>query len=45
MAIHAFGSNAVDWEERVGLGWLRGERLARLRAQPDRSELGALAAC
>jgi Xaa-Pro dipeptidase len=42
MAIHTFGSNAVDWEERVDLARLRDERLARLRAQLDRSELGAL---
>jgi Xaa-Pro dipeptidase len=42
MAIHTFGSNAVDWEERVDLARLRDERLARLRAQLERSELGAL---
>ena len=42
MAIHTFGPNAVDWEERVDLGRLRDERLARLRAQLERSELGAL---
>jgi Xaa-Pro dipeptidase len=42
MAIHTFGSNAVDWEQRVDLARLRDERLARLRAQLDRSELGAL---
>jgi len=42
MAIHTFGSNAVDWEERVDLVRLRDERLARLRAQLERSELGAL---
>ena len=42
MAIHTFGSSAVDWEERVDLARLRDERLARLRAQLDRSELGAL---
>src|SRR6202046_5181779 len=42
MAIHTFGPNAVDWEERVDLARLRDERLARLRAQLDRSELGAL---
>ena len=42
MAIHTFGSNAVDWEQRVDLPRLRSERLARLRAQLDRSELGAL---
>ena len=42
MAIHTFGPNAVDWEQRVDLDRLRSERLARLRAQLDRSELGAL---
>ena len=42
MAIHTFGSNAVDWEERVDLGRLRSERLARLKAQLERSELGGL---
>src|SRR6201996_3573558 len=42
MAIATFGPNAVDWEERVDLARLRAERLARLRAQLDRSDLGAL---
>ncbi|MFL6077171.1 MAG: M24 family metallopeptidase, partial [Mycobacteriales bacterium] len=42
MAIRTFGPNAVDWEERVDLARLRDERLARLRAALDRSELGAL---
>src|ERR1022692_3834495 len=42
MAIHTFGSNAVDWEERVDLARLRSERLARLKAQLERSELGGL---
>ncbi len=42
MAIRTFGPNAVDWEERVDLDRLRRERLARLRAALDRSELGAL---
>src|SRR6201995_1037744 len=42
MAIPTFGPNAVDWEERVALTRLRAERLARLRAQLDRSDLGAL---
>jgi Xaa-Pro dipeptidase len=42
VAIHTFGPNAVDWEQRVDLPRLRSERLARLRAQLDRSELGAL---
>src|SRR5512142_2267198 len=42
MAIHTYGPSAVDWEERVDLARLRDERLARLRAQLDRSDLGAL---
>ncbi len=37
-----FGQNAVDWEDRIDLGRLRTERLARLNAQLERSELGAL---
>jgi Xaa-Pro dipeptidase len=42
MAIPTFGTNAVDWEERVNLPRLRDERLARLKAQLERSELGGL---
>jgi Xaa-Pro aminopeptidase len=42
MAIRTFGSNAVDWEERVDLDRLRRERLARLKSALDASELGAL---
>ena len=42
MAIPTFGPNAVDWEERIDLPRLRDERLARLRAQLEQSELGAL---
>src|SRR5215469_13974211 len=42
MAIHTYGSNAVDWEQRVDLGRLRTERLARLTAQLEASSLGAL---
>jgi Xaa-Pro dipeptidase len=42
MAIPTFGPNAVDWEERVNLPRLRDERLARLKAQLERSELGGL---
>src|SRR5438552_10579773 len=37
-----FGQNAVDWENRVDLGRLRAERLARLNAELERSDLGAL---
>jgi Xaa-Pro aminopeptidase len=42
MGIRTYGPNAVDWEQRVDLDRLRTERLARLKASLDRSELGAL---
>ena len=42
MAIRTYGPNAVDWEERVNLDRLRNERVARLKAELDRSELGGL---
>src|SRR3954453_16472481 len=42
MAIRTYGTNAVDWEERVDLDRLRGDRLARLRAQLESSDLAAL---
>src|SRR5947207_5682422 len=42
MAIHTYGPAAVDWEQRADLPRLRAERLARLRAELERSELGAL---
>jgi Xaa-Pro aminopeptidase len=42
MGIRTYGPNAVDWEERVDFDRLRTERLARLQAALDRSELGAL---
>jgi Xaa-Pro aminopeptidase len=42
MAIRTFGPNAVDWEQRVDLTRLRGERLARLKATLEASDLGAL---
>jgi Xaa-Pro dipeptidase len=42
VATRTFGTNAVDWEERVDFARLRSERLARLKAELDRSELGAL---
>src|SRR5882724_1343174 len=44
MAIHTYGPAAVDWEQRADLARLRTERLARLRAELERSELGALLA-
>jgi Xaa-Pro dipeptidase len=42
MGIRTYGPNAVDWEERVDMDRLRGQRLERLKASLDRSELGAL---
>jgi len=42
MAIHTYGTNNVDWETRVDTDRLRRERLARLRAELERSELGAV---
>lgn len=42
MSIRTFGTNAVDWEERIDLDRLRDERLAKLRAALDVSELGSL---
>lgn len=38
------GPNAVDWEERVELGRLRDDRLVRLKAQLETSDLGAVLA-
>src|ERR1051325_2213373 len=37
-----FGPNTVDWEPRLDVGRLRAERLARLRAELERTDLGAL---
>jgi Xaa-Pro aminopeptidase len=42
MAIRTFGLNSVDWEERVDLDRLRRDRLARLRSELERSDLGAV---
>src|ERR1700752_497023 len=44
MGIPTFGPNTVDWEIRIDMDRLRTERLARLRAQLERSELGAVLA-
>ncbi|RLV47971.1 aminopeptidase P family protein [Nocardioides mangrovicus] len=38
------GTNAVDWEQRISYDRLRSERLARLRAELEASDLGALLA-
>src|SRR3954470_9415093 len=40
----SFGTNAVDWEERIRFDRLREERLTRLKAELDRSDVGALLA-
>jgi len=42
MGIHTFGSSSVDWESRIDMSQLRTERLARLQAELERSNLGAL---
>ena len=42
MGIATYGTNSVDWEHRLDMDRLRIDRLARLRAELDRSELGAL---
>ena len=42
MAIGTYGTNAVDWEQRIDLDRLRRDRLARLNEKLERSELGAL---
>jgi Xaa-Pro aminopeptidase len=38
------GTNAVDWEARIDVDRLREDRLGRLKAELERSELGALLA-
>src|SRR5260221_8038907 len=42
MAIRTFGTMAVDWEQRVDFERLRTQRLAKLKAQLERSDLGAV---
>ena len=39
-----YGTNAVDWEERVDFDRLRTERLGRLKVELEKSEVGALLA-
>src|SRR3954470_919345 len=43
-ATATFGTNAVDWEQRIDLDRLRNDRLARLRERLETSELGAVLA-
>ncbi len=42
MGLPTYGTMGVDWEERVSFERLRRERLGRVRAHLDRSELGGL---
>jgi Xaa-Pro aminopeptidase len=42
MALHTYGTNVVDWEQRADMERLRRERLARAKAHLEQSELGAL---
>ncbi|MGH7324658.1 MAG: M24 family metallopeptidase [Candidatus Rokuibacteriota bacterium] len=42
MGLPTYGTMGVDWEERVSFERLRRERLERVRAHLDRSELGGL---
>ncbi len=42
MAIRTYGPNAVDWEARVDVERLRGDRLRRLEEHLDASDLGAV---
>ena len=44
MTTATFGTMAVDWEQRIDFDRLRRERLARLRAQLEKSDLGAVLA-
>ncbi|MGI8334516.1 M24 family metallopeptidase [Actinomadura scrupuli] len=42
MGTATFGMNVVDWEKRIDVDRLRTERLGRLKAHLDGSEVGAL---
>ena len=42
MASPTFGVNAVDWEDRLNMPRLRQQRLERLKAELEKSDLGAL---
>lgn len=44
MGTPTYGTNAVDWEQRIDVDRLRTERLERLRAELERSSLGAVLA-
>jgi Xaa-Pro aminopeptidase len=42
MALHTYGAMGVDWEERIRFDRLREERLSRIKAQLQASDMGAL---
>src|SRR3954471_9580175 len=42
MVSPTFGTAGVDWEDRLDMGRLRTERLAKLKVELERSDLGAL---
>ena len=42
MALHTYGTMAVDWEQRIEFDRLRSERLARIKGLLKDSSLGAL---
>ncbi|MDO9378402.1 MAG: Xaa-Pro peptidase family protein [Nocardioidaceae bacterium] len=44
MSTATYGTNAVDWENRISFDRLREERLARLKAELELSDVGALLA-
>jgi Xaa-Pro aminopeptidase len=44
MTTATFGTNAVDWEDRINFDRLRTERLAKLKAELVTSDLGAVLA-
>ncbi len=44
MAIRTFGPNSVDWEQRIDMPRLRTQRLDRLKATLEQSDLGAVLA-
>lgn len=44
MPIPTYGTNGVDWEERINFERLRDGRLARLKAELEKSSMGAILA-
>src|SRR4051812_47803618 len=42
MGLKTYGTMGVDWEQRVDYDRLRKERLARIKAQLAKSEMGAV---